>query len=45
MFKKFKVMVKKETGGHIKAVRSDRGAEYTSRLSWSTARSKALGDF
>ena len=30
VFKKFKVMVEKETGRHIKAVRSDRGGEYTS---------------
>ena len=30
MFKKFKVMVEKETGRHIKVVRSDRGGEYTS---------------
>ncbi|KAE8671027.1 hypothetical protein F3Y22_tig00112000pilonHSYRG00251 [Hibiscus syriacus] len=30
VFKKFKVMVEKATGRHIKAVRSDRGGEYTS---------------
>ena len=30
VFKKFKVMVEKETGRHIKAVRSDRGGKYTS---------------
>ena len=30
MFKKFKVMVEKETGRHIKVVQSDRGGEYTS---------------
>jgi transposase InsO family protein len=30
VFKKFKVMVEKETGRHIKVVRSDRGDEYTS---------------
>jgi transposase InsO family protein len=30
VFKKFKVMVEKATGRHIKAVRSDRGDEYTS---------------
>jgi transposase InsO family protein len=30
VFKKFKVMVEKVTGRHIKAVRSDRGGEYTS---------------
>ena len=30
VFKKFKVMVEKETGRHIKAVRSNRGGEYTS---------------
>ena len=29
MFKKFKVMVEKETGRHIKAVQSDRGGQYT----------------
>jgi transposase InsO family protein len=30
VFKKFKVMVEKSTGRHIKAVRSDRDDEYTS---------------
>lgn len=30
VFKKFKVMVEKATGRHIKAIRSDRGGEYTS---------------
>ena len=30
MFKKLKVMAEKETGRHIKAVRSDRAGEYTS---------------
>jgi transposase InsO family protein len=30
VFKKFKVMVDKAIGRHIKAVRSDRGGEYTS---------------
>jgi IS30 family transposase len=30
VFKKFKVMVEKATGRHIKVVRSDRGDEYTS---------------
>ena len=30
VFKKFKVMVEKKTGRHIKAVRSDKGGEYTS---------------
>jgi transposase InsO family protein len=30
VFKKFKVMVDKATGRHIKHVRSDRGGEYTS---------------
>ena len=30
VFKKFKVMVEKESGRHIKAVQSDRGGEYTS---------------
>ena len=30
VFKRFKVMVEKETDRHIKAVRSDRGGEYTS---------------
>ena len=30
MFKKFKVMVEKATGRHIKAVQFDRGGEYTS---------------
>jgi GAG-pre-integrase domain/Integrase core domain len=29
VFKKFKLMVEKATGRHIKAVRSDRGGEYT----------------
>ena len=29
VFKKFKVMLEKEIGRHIKAVRSDRGGEYT----------------
>ena len=29
VFKKFKVMVEKATGRHIKVVRSDRGGEYT----------------
>ena len=33
VFKKFKVMVEKEIGRHIKAVRSDRGGEYTSTAS------------
>ena len=32
MFKKFKVMVENATGRHIKAVRSDRGGEYTSTI-------------
>ena len=30
MFKKFKVMVEKKIGRHIKAVQSDKGGEYTS---------------
>lgn len=30
VFKKFKMMVEKATGRHIKSVRSDRGGEYTS---------------
>ena len=30
VFKKFRVMVEKETNKHIKAVRSDRGGEFTS---------------
>lgn len=30
MFKKFKVMVEKATDKHVKAVRSNRGGEYTS---------------
>jgi len=30
VFKKLKVMVEKETDRHIKAIRSDRGGEYTS---------------
>jgi transposase InsO family protein len=30
VFKKFKVMVEKAIGRHIKAIRSDRGGEYTS---------------
>ena len=30
VFKKFKVMVEKKTGRHIKVVRSNRGGEYTS---------------
>ena len=41
VFKKFKVMVEKETGRHIKAVQSDRGVSILRRLSCSTARSKA----
>lgn len=32
VFKKFKVMVEKATDRHIKAVRSDRGGEYTSTV-------------
>lgn len=31
IFKKFKNMVEKQSGHHIKVLRSDRGAEYTSR--------------
>ena len=30
MFKKFKALVKKESGNDIKAMRSDRGGEFTS---------------